>query len=145
MANLVRLLKKTWNEITNKKNIVNVDYRVVPPESNLEDYLFQINFLKGPYEGLKIAFYGIDIQEDNTLNIQRNILVNPWHGHDFTIDNYFDRLIKDIVFDTIEESIKNYSALRKEILSDENDGTYYIEEPHSQRTVYEKGSSVSKK
>ena len=142
MGQLLRLIHQKWNKLRPHK-IEEGKFYTISNSSNRDELVIQIE--RGVYKYTVFTIRNIRIGEENVVIFDREVIMTHWDGHDFTKDNFFDKILAGIFYDILEKSIKNFEQTKEEILKDEDDGTDYFEESTPQRTVRAKGDSVSKK
>jgi hypothetical protein len=131
--------------------------KIFPPNYELDKY-FSINYdhddkfpvvvnlLQGPFANTVYAYYDMKVGEDNYVTFEIKVLesaIGP--NFDFTSDEVFSRIAKEIFGVIFAKAVENYKSLREEVLHHEEDRTDYIEEPTPQRVVRKESNTVHKK
>jgi hypothetical protein len=107
--------------------------------------LLTVEILKGSYRGTVFSVSDIKVLDDYGKSKFDFDIVKKIPGkHDSYYGDKFAKLVGEILLLCLTEAQKNYADLRNEVLTDDEDGTDYSEEPVEERTVSAKGSSIPK-
>jgi hypothetical protein len=108
--------------------------------------LLPVEILQGPFKGTVFVINSINILDDYGRAKFEHMIIQKQPGkHDTYYGNKFSEVVGDILLNVLSEAQGNYKSLRQEVLSDDEDGSDYIEEPVEERTVSSQGSTVPKK
>jgi hypothetical protein len=106
--------------------------------------LLPIEVLEGAYKGTVFTVKDIKVLDDyGKTKFDHEIIKKIPGTHASYYGEEFSKLVGEILFICIADAQTNFNDLKKEVLSDDTDGSVYFEEPIEERTVSKKGPTVS--